>query len=162
LSLVDASKLTAAQKGTGQVTLALPAGGLNFPEPDDGAILLLQWQDGLGGRPSFCFSHCPRGVRCSASPRCTPGRPDGQAGAAAEHWVEYGSSPAQSEDFDLDVVAVSAPGCPTDPATILAASGAQGSETLVVPVHIDLNGASAGTSGGSTSGSSGTTGSGPC
>lgn len=157
---VDAAKLAAAQKASGKVTLGTPNLNMQFDHPDDGAIIMLQWKDALGCRPSFCFSHCPRGVRCGTAPRCTPGRADGQTQAATEHWVEYGSSPEASTDFDLDVVAISAPGCPLDPAAILGTSGVEGSETLVVPVHIDLGG---GSGGGSTSGgSSGTSGGGTC
>src|SRR5688572_21419977 len=52
-------------------------GNLDFADADDGALILLSWTDANGCRPSFCMSHCPRGVRCVSGARCTPSRRDG-------------------------------------------------------------------------------------
>lgn len=113
-------------------------GALDFASASDGALILLTWTDANGCRPGLCMSHCPRGVRCATGARCSPARQDGLVRSTSQHWIEYGSDPVITLDFDLLVTPVSAPGCPLDVAALLDAgdpSVAIGAP-IVLPVHL--------------------------
>jgi hypothetical protein len=88
---------------------------------DDGALLLLTWSDPLGCRPSFCMSACPKGVRCVGGARCSPTIRDGLRGGTTFHWVTYDKAPETTSTFDMQIVAVSAPGCPENVAPLIEA-----------------------------------------
>lgn len=139
------------------LTIALPTvtstklslseqGALTFASASDGALLLFTWHDANGCRPSFCMSHCPRGVRCTGGARCTPSRQDGMTSATTTHWVEYGADPAADADFDLDITPVSATGCPVDVAALIDAGDASVAfgPAIVIPVHLPAPGGGGG------------------
>lgn len=109
--------------GTGRLS-----GGLPVPSVD-GAVspmvhetferprpLPLPWKDPNKCRPSFCFSVCPRGVRCVTQARCTPSIRDGLLASRTTLEVAWSTVPTNlTTDFDLVVRPVSAPDCPTTP-----------------------------------------------
>jgi hypothetical protein len=117
--------------------LEMVIGSLDFGQPDEGALIQLVWHDLLGCRPGFCFSHCPRGVRCFAPARCSPARNDGVTRAGTLHWVEYASTPARTTDMELSVTPVSAPGCPADVGALLR--DGQAGPPVVLQVHLPGN-----------------------
>jgi hypothetical protein len=132
LASVDVDKVLALPTTS---TMRLTAtSALDFPEAGYHALLLLSWSDPLGCRPSFCLSQCPRGVRCIGSARCTALRADGRTSGNTQHWVSYEKAPATSTSYDLQIVAVSAPGCPSD----LTAKIAAGEVTLKVSPPLRL------------------------
>jgi hypothetical protein len=117
-------------------------GALNFGSASDGALILLSWTDANGCRPSFCMSHCPRGVRCVSGARCTPSRRDGLTSSTTTHWVEYGSDPAVDEEFDLGITPMSASGCPADVASMfdLGDVTVAVGPWVIIPVHLPAPG----------------------
>lgn len=132
LATVDVSKLLALAT-EGGVHLSGDA-SLAYTQADDHGLVNLAWTDPLGCRPSFCLSHCPRGVRCSGQARCSPLRHDGTTSATTLHWVSYAKAPAADTAHDLQIIAVSAPGCPADVTALIAA----GSTTLKVSPPLRL------------------------
>ncbi len=121
-------------------------GDLNFDSADDGQLLFFSWEDANGCRPSFCMSHCPRGVRCVGGARCSPSRQDGFTSSTTPHWGEYAADPKADEDFDLVITPASAVDCPTDIASLLNALDpvvALG-EPVVVAVHLPAPGGDGG------------------
>jgi hypothetical protein len=117
-------------------------GDLNFDRASDGQLLFFNWEDANGCRPSFCMSHCPRGVRCVGGARCSPSRQDGLTSSITQHWVEYAADPKTDENFDLVVTPASADGCPTDVAALLEAadSTVELGPPVVIPVHLPAQG----------------------
>jgi len=123
-----------------------------------GSLVGLEWTDPFGCRPAFCMSACPKGGQCVGA-RCSPSIHDGVGRATTLHWVTYDEAPKGS-DFDLRILAVSAPGCPAEVGAAID-SGAAGlvfSAPILIEMQVKDQGVPAnggGTSGGGTTGSGG-------
>lgn len=102
----------------GGLQLQSGAGSFELEEPDDSALVLLDWADPNGCRPSFCMSACPKGVRCVGA-RCSPTIRDGLRSGRTLHWVKYEKAPEATTEFDMPIVAASAPGCPQNVAPLI-------------------------------------------
>lgn len=140
--------------------LAAPDGGLlltpvasiaTFSEGGAaGALVGLEWTDPSGCRPAFCMSACPKGAQCVGA-RCSPSIHDGVGRATTLHWVTYGAAPDGS-DFNLRLIAVSAPGCPADVSAAIDGGlpGLEFSAPILIEMQITGQGVAAtgGTSGG--------------
>jgi hypothetical protein len=134
--------------GTNNAFAFSDSGPLTFASASDGALLLLTWTDPNNCRPALCMSHCPHGVQCGTGARCTPGRNDGVGHATTQHWVEYGADPVADADFDLVITPASAPGCPTDIASLIDASDTTVTIGIPVSVPVHLPGPGGGGGGG--------------
>jgi len=109
-------------------------------EVDDGALLMLTWSDPLGCRPSFCMSACPKGVRCVGGARCSPTLRDGLTSGTTFHWVTYEKAPETSSTFDMQIIGVSAPGCPENVAPLIEADDPGLLYTEVVTLDVRVAG----------------------
>jgi hypothetical protein len=121
----------------GGLRLQSGASSFEMEEPDDSALVLLSWTDPNGCRPSFCMSACPKGVRCVGA-RCSPTLRDGLRSGTTLHWVKYEKAPVTTTDFDMQLVAASAPGCPENVAPLIEADdpGVLYSEAVKIAVRI--------------------------
>jgi hypothetical protein len=152
---VDPARLAALASPDGGASVTNLSGPLTYSSGDEGGLLGLDWNDPSGCVPAFCMSACPRHVRCFAA-RCTPSINDGRQLGRSLEWVKFEKPTEAPLDIDLDVFAVSAPGCPTDISAALAAGTARVSRPTPVQVTVGLpDTGSSGSSGGTTTGTSG-------
>lgn len=152
LTSIDPSVLSArvGAATSKPIQLSSASRSLTYSNAGDGAILGLQWTDPNGCRPAFCLSACPKGAQCIAT-RCAPSARDGINHGFTEDWVTYAKTAPAPLDFDLQVVAVSAPGCPEDLTAAIASATSQVtfSQVVSVPVTIDSGGGGGGGAGSS-------------
>ena len=128
-----------------------------------GALVGLDWIDPSGCRPAFCVSVCPKGAQCIGA-RCSPSINDGLGVAQTLHWVTYANAP-DGTDFDLRVIAVSAPGCPSDVSAAIdqGLAGLAFSAPILIEMQITNQAVTTSTgTGGTSGGSSGGTSSDAC
>ena len=152
---VDPARLAALGSPDGGASVKNISGPLTYSSSDQGELLGLDWSDPSGCVPAFCMSACPKHVRCFAA-RCTPSVNDGRQLGRTLEWVKFEKPTEAPLDLDLDVFAVSAPGCPADISAALAAGTARVSAPTPVTVTVGVpDTGSGGSSGGATSGTSG-------
>jgi hypothetical protein len=142
----------------GGLQLAPVSRSVSFNAGDDlGGLVGLSWVDPLGCRPALCMSACPHGVRCTGA-RCAPSMRDGITSATTLHWVKFEKASDDPQDLDLQLFAVSAPGCPADVTAALAGTDAlaiAGPITIALELNQDEGTTSGTTSGTGTTGTSG-------
>jgi hypothetical protein len=130
-----------------------------YESGSDGSLVGLEWTDPYGCLPAFCMSACPKGGECIGA-RCSPSIHDGIESSITLHWVTY--NVPDGSDFDLRIIAVSAPGCPSDVSSAIntGAAGLAFSAPILVEMQVTDQGIPSTTSTGTGSGSSGGSGGG--